>query len=86
MERVGLSKLVELIGRWYRQARRLFHLLVGLAFLLLAVAGGIVSLSAWRFYRQVPDTGLVRFGMFAGFTVLLIIFGLYSFTKARSVR
>jgi hypothetical protein len=30
--------------------------------------------------------GLVRFGLLAGFTVLLFIFCLYSFVKARSVR
>jgi len=61
-------------------------MLVGLAFLLLAAAGATVCFSEWRFYHREPSAGLVRFGMVAGFTVILIIFGLYSFVKARSVR
>jgi hypothetical protein len=81
-----LSKLRSLLSRWFLHAQRLFHLLVGLAFLLLAAAGAAVSLSEWRFYHRAPSVGLVRFGMVAGFTVILIIFGLYSFAKARSVR
>ncbi len=64
----------------------MFHLLVGLAFLFLAMAGASVSFVEWRSYRQAPSVGLWRFSLLAGFTVLLIIFGLYSFTKARNVR
>ena len=67
-------------------AQRLFHLLVGVAFLLLAFAGAHVSLTEWMFYRHEPASGLVRFYLVAGFTVLLILFSLYSFAKARSVR
>ena len=75
-----------LMARLYRQGQRLFHLLVGLAFLGLAVAGGLVTASEWRFYREAPSIGLARFTMLAAFTVFLIILGLYSVLKARSVR
>ncbi len=61
-------------------------MLEGFAFLLLALAGAAVSYSEWQHYRQAPEIGVARFGLLAGFTVLLIIFGLYSFAKARSVR
>jgi hypothetical protein len=61
-------------------------MLVGLAFLLLAVAGASVSLAVWEDYRKTPSVGLLRFGMVASFTVLLVIFCLYSFVKARSIR
>jgi len=81
-----LSKWLSLIGRWFLHAQRLFHLLVGLTFLLLAAAGATVCFSEWRFRLRDPSVGLIRFGMVAGFTVILIIFGLYSFLKARSVR
>lgn len=83
-QNVGVLAL--LMGRWYRQARRLFHLMVGLAFLGLALAGGTVTASEWRFYRQAPSAGPARFATLAAFTVLLIIFGLYSVLKARSVK
>ena len=81
-----MSRLSDLIGRWFRQAQRFFHMLVGLAFLFLALAGVAVSLDEWRFYRAAPSVGLVRFSLLASFTVLLIIFSLYSFAKARNVR
>jgi hypothetical protein len=81
-----LSKLVHLIGQWLRHAQRLFHMLVGLAFLILAGAGASVSLQEWNYYRQAPSVGLLHFGLLAGFTVLLFVFCLYSFVKARSVR
>ncbi len=81
-----MGSLGNLISRWTRQAQRLFHVIVGLTFLFLAVAGAAVSILEWRAYRQAPSWGLFRFGMVASFTVLLVIFGLYSFLKARSVR
>jgi len=74
------------MARWYRQAQRAFHMLVGLLFLGLALAGGAVTAGEWKYYRQAPSAGLTRFGLLAGFTVLLVILGLYSFVKARSVR
>jgi uncharacterized membrane protein len=81
-----LSKLSDLLAQWFRHAQRLFHLLVGLAFLFFTLAGASVSFMEWRYYQQTPSAGLMRFGLLAGFTVLLFIFCLYSFVKARSVR
>jgi len=81
-----LSKLSGLLTRWFRHAQRLFHVLVGLAFLFLTLAGVTVSFGEWQYYQQTPAVGLVRFYVLAGFTVLLFIFCLYSFVKARSVR
>jgi len=81
-----LSKLGNLISRCLRNAQRLFHMLVGLAFLVLAMAGAAVSVSEWQDYLRSPSVGLVRAILFASLTVLLIIFCLYSFLKARSIR
>jgi len=84
--RESWSRLGDLLRASLRYARRLFHLLVGLAFLFLAFAGASVSFTEWRYYRTTPSVGLLRFGLLAGFTVLLLIFCLYSLAKARSVR
>lgn len=81
-----MGRLSDLFQRWFRQAERAFHILVGWVFLFLALAGAAVSLEEWRYYSKAPSVGLLRFGLLAGFTVLLIIFGLYSFSKARGVR
>ncbi len=81
-----MSNLGSLLTRWFRQARRMFHMLVGLAFLVLTLASAWVSIELWGDYRSAPEQGLVRFEMVAGFTVLLFILCLYSFAKARSVR
>jgi hypothetical protein len=75
-----------LMARWYRQAQRLFHMVVGLVFLGFAAAGGVVTAAEWSFYRQAPEVGLTRLVLLASFTVFLIILGLYTFLKARSVR
>jgi hypothetical protein len=80
-----VSKLDQLISNGYRQALRLFHVFVGLVFLCLGVAGATVSFAEWELYRRFPSFGLTRLYLFAGFTVLLILFGLYSFVKARGV-
>ncbi len=80
------SRLAKLLGGLFGHAQRLFHLVVGLAFLFLALAGVAVSLSEWRYYTELPATGLLRFYLVAGFTVFLFILCLYSFAKARSVR
>ena len=61
-------------------------MLVGLVFLVLSVAGATVSFSEWQYYLKSPSEGMVRFVLVASFTVLLIIFCLYSFAKARSIR
>jgi uncharacterized membrane protein len=81
-----LSRLGYLFSQLFRNARRLFHVLVGLAFLVLSVAGATVSFSEWQYYLKSPSEGMVRFVLVASFTVLLIIFCLYSFAKARSIR
>jgi len=86
MQDKGLSKLANLFWQCFRNAQRLFHILVGLAFLVFAVAGAFVSFSEWQYYLKSPSVGLVRFVLLASFTVLLIIFCLYSFAKARSIR
>ena len=84
--RVRVDGVGQRARRAYRQARRWFHMLVGVAFLVLAGLGATVSLAEWKFYRDAPAAGVWRFSLLAGFTVLLFIFGLYSFLKARSVR
>lgn len=81
-----MSRLRDLLQEAYRSAQRLFHFLVGVAFLVLALAGASVSFAEWRHYQQTPSVGPVRFGLLAGFTILLVFFCLYSFAKARSVR
>ena len=81
-----MSKLGDLLTRLFLHAQRVFHLLVAVVFFFLTLAGVTVSLAEWRYYRQSPSVGLVRFGLLASFTVLLFIFCLYSFVKARSVR
>jgi len=63
----------------------MFHMSVGLAYLVLAAAGAAVSFSEWKYYLKFPSTGPVRFVLVASFTVLLVIFCLYSFLKARSI-
>ncbi len=84
--RLTVNRLAHLIAKSVRNAQRLFHMLTGLAFLILAALGASVSLKEWLFYRQAPSMGLLRCGLLAAFTVLLVILCLYSFAKARSVR
>jgi amino acid permease len=74
-----LSKLKYIILQFFRNAQRLFQMLVGLGFLVLAAAGAFVSFSE----REKDHTVSV---LVASFTVVLIVFGLYSFAKARSIR
>jgi hypothetical protein len=64
----------------------MFHVLVGLVFLVLSLAGASVSVTLWDDYRSAPEQGLVSFELVSGFTVLLFILCLYTFAKARSVR
>jgi len=81
-----LGKLGILVSRCFRNVQRLFHLLVGLAFLVLAALGAIVSITEWQTYLKSPSVGLVGVVLYASFTVFLIILCLYSFVKARSIR
>ena len=81
-----LSKLGYLVRQLFRNAQRLFQVLVGLAFMVLAAAGATVSFAEWQQYVKSPSGGLVHFVLYSSFTVLLIIFSLYSFAKARNIR
>jgi TRAP-type C4-dicarboxylate transport system permease small subunit len=81
-----VGRISEQFRRVVRQARRVLELIVGLAFLFLAGAGGEVSFRLWKEHRNHPEQGMATFGLVASFTVLLIIFSLYSFARARSVR
>jgi hypothetical protein len=80
-----LSQLGNLLKFLFLNAQRLFHMLIGLAFMFLTLAGAAVTFSEWEFYRKAPDVGPVRFGLVGAFTTLLAIFCLYSFAKARNV-
>jgi hypothetical protein len=81
-----LSALGELLNRWILNFKRLFHLLIALAFLALTAMGASVTYSEWASYRKMPEQGIVHLTLFAGFTVFLSILCLYSFAKAKSVR
>jgi hypothetical protein len=85
-ERKTLSRLGNLLHYWFLNAQRLFHMLIGLAFMLLTLVGAALTFVEWEGYRKSPQAGLVHFTMFGGFTVFLAILCLYSFVKARNVR
>ncbi len=74
------------LSHGWRQARRIFHLLIGITFLFLAAAGATLSYSEWRAHVEAPANGIWRFAILASFTLLLVIFGVHSIAKARSVR
>ena len=79
---------IQLFRLLFRSAQRLFHMLVGLVFLVLAVGGVSASVSYRQEYLEAPSTwNLIRFVSGASFTVGLFILCLYTlFAKARSVR
>lgn len=81
-----MSKLRDLGARGYRQARRLGHTLMAFTFFLMAAVGVFGSLEEWMSHRQAPAEDWLRLSVFCGFTVFLIIMGLLSLLKARSVR
>ncbi len=83
---VRVSNLRLLLSQWLRRAKRIFHIVVAFIFLILGAAGAVLCVAEWEFYRRTPAMGLLRFGLLAGFTVMLVILGLYSFARARSVR
>jgi uncharacterized BrkB/YihY/UPF0761 family membrane protein len=74
------------VRRLFRQTKQLFHLLIGVAFLFLTAAGVSVSFELWKDYQNAPGKSPWAFSMVSSFTVVLLIFGLYSFLRARSVR
>ncbi|MGH9357026.1 MAG: hypothetical protein ACRD10_12920 [Terriglobia bacterium] len=81
-----MSIWITAASRAYRQTRRLIELAIGLIFMLLAGLGTSVSLSEWDRYVAHRSAGLVRFYLYSGFTIVLALFCLYSFLKARSIR
>lgn len=80
------AKQDSFFGRLFRRAQQMFHLLIGIVFLFLTMAGATVSMKLWQDYQRVPGHGVWTFGMVISFTALLFVFCLYSFAKARSVR
>lgn len=84
--RAGLRVARERLSYGWRQARRIFHVLVGIIFFFFAAAGATLSHSEWQAYSHQPANGVWRFAILLSFTVLLVIFGVYSIAKARRVR
>jgi hypothetical protein len=82
----GLSRLGSLLQNWLVSAKRLFHMMIGVAFMLLTLAGASLTFAEWQGYRKTPEGGLVHFTMFGAFTIFLAVLCLYSFVKARNVR
>lgn len=76
------------ILRLFRNAQRLFHVAVGLSFLGLAAGSGWFCYHEYQFYLLNPADYFLKYFIVAAisFTVLLVVCGLYSFVKARSVR
>jgi hypothetical protein len=81
-----LSRIGSLLNQCVLSAKRVFHLLIALAFLFLTLMGASVTYTEWEGYRQAPQQGYIHLAMFGGFTIFLAILCLYSFAKARSVR
>lgn len=84
--RAGPAVLGERLSHGWRLARRIFHVLIGLTFFFFAAAGATLSYAEWQTYSRTPSSGVWRFAMLAAFTLLLVIFGVHSFVKTRSVR
>jgi hypothetical protein len=86
--RKALGQIGRLLNSWFLNAKRLFHLLIALAFMFLTMMGASVTYSEWESYRKAPDVRILYFTTvgFGVFTVFLAILCLYSFAKARSVR
>ena len=82
---MALARLGSLLRYLFLNAKRLFHMLVGLAFMILTLAGATLTFAEWQGYRKAPEEGLIHFTMFGAFTILLAILCLYSFVKARNV-
>jgi uncharacterized BrkB/YihY/UPF0761 family membrane protein len=77
------------LGRLLRRALQLFHVLIGVVFLFLTIGMVSVSLKLWQEYQKTPGEGTLNFAIMAvsiAFSLLLFVFCLYTFVKARSVR
>lgn len=81
-----MSRLGSVLHYWFVNAKRLFHLLIALLFMLLTLMSASLTYSEWEGYQKTPEEGLIHFSMFGGFTVFLAILCLYSFVRARNVR
>ena len=53
----GLSRLGSLLQNWLLNAKRLFHMMIGVAFMLLTLAGASVTFAEWQGYRKTPEGG-----------------------------
>jgi TRAP-type C4-dicarboxylate transport system permease small subunit len=87
--REGRQVLVTLgnrLRKGVRQVHRMFEVLVGLSFFVLAAFCISLSFTQWHRYQTNPSGGLSLFYMFASFSLVLVFCGLYSFVKARSIR
>ncbi len=82
----SLGRLASKLRSTIKQVHRMFELLVGLLFLIMAAGTISLSLAQWRNYLKDPSAGLGLFYLSASFSVLLIFCSLYSFLKARSIR
>jgi uncharacterized BrkB/YihY/UPF0761 family membrane protein len=83
---MALSRIGSSLHYWFLNAKRLFHLLIALAFMLLTALVASQTLAEWLSYRKSPEEGLLYFDLYGGLTILLAILCLYSFVKARNVR
>lgn len=81
-----MSKTAELTARLILFARKVFNFILAAVFLILAAASAMVTYQEWRIYQLMPADGPIKVYVVAGFTFLLIILGLYSFAKARTLR
>jgi len=84
--RKALGQIGRLLNSWFLNAKRLFHLLIALAFMFLTLLVGFQAYVEWGEYRNAPGQGLVYVYMYGGFAIFLAILCLFSFAKARSVR
>jgi hypothetical protein len=74
------------LRRGVRQAHRIIEFAVGLAFFSLAIGCMSLCFTEWQRHQVNHATSLGLFYTFAGFSLVLVFFGLYSFVKARSIR
>ena len=83
-----MSQLGSRFHYWFLNLKRLFHLVITLAFMVLTLVCASQTYVAWQDYRKAPDAGLLywQFPLYGAVTLLVAILGLYSFVKARNVR